>query len=62
MAAEIDAWRDQMLSGIHDEDFDEDETNGSYSDYSGYCVAVPGAWWSTAHRHLNAIILAFISS
>jgi len=55
MAAEVAAYRDQLLSGTHDEDFDEDETNGSYSDYSGYCATVPGAWWPTATRPLNAI-------
>jgi len=55
MAAEIAAFRDELLSGTHDEDYDEDETNGSYSDYSGYCAAVPGAWWPTATRQLNAI-------
>ncbi|MEO0082278.1 MAG: hypothetical protein ABIL25_08310 [candidate division WOR-3 bacterium] len=55
MASEIQAFRDEMLSGTHDEDYDEDEVNGSYCDYSGYCVAVPGAWWPTARRHLNAI-------
>jgi len=55
MAAEIRSYRSQMLSGVHDEDFDSDEVNGSYSDYSGYCVAVPGAWWPTARRQLNAI-------
>ena len=55
MAPEIDEYRDQMLSGVHDEDYDEDEINGSYCDYSGYCVAVPGAYWPIAHRHLDAI-------
>jgi hypothetical protein len=51
MAAEVTAYRDQLLSGTHDEDFDSDETNGSYCDYSGYCVAVPGA---LAHGHAPA--------
>ena len=55
MAAEIDAHRDEMLEGAHDEDFDEDQTNGSYADYSAYCPAVPGAYWPIARRHLNAI-------
>jgi hypothetical protein len=55
MATEVSAYRDELLSGTHDEDYDEDETNGSYCDYSGYCVAVPGAWWPTATRPLNAI-------
>lgn len=55
MAAEIDVYRDEMLEGTHDEDYDEDEINGSYCDYSGYCVAVPGASWPTARRPLNAI-------
>ena len=55
MAAEVTAYRDELLSGTHDEDFDSDETNGSYTDYSGYCAAVPGAWWPTATRPLNAI-------
>jgi hypothetical protein len=55
MAAEVTAYRDQLLSGTHDEDFDSDETNGSYSDYSGFSVAVPGAWWPTATRPVNAI-------
>jgi hypothetical protein len=55
MAAEVNAYRDQLLSGVYDEDYDEDQTNGSYSDYSGYCAAVPDAWWPTATRALNAI-------
>jgi hypothetical protein len=55
MAGEIQSCQDQLLSGTHDEDFDSDETNGSYSDYSGYCPSVPDAWWPTARRHLNAI-------
>lgn len=55
MAAEVTAYRDQLLSGTHDEDFDSDETNGSYSDYSGFCAALPDAWWPTATRPLNAI-------
>lgn len=55
MAAELNTYRGNMLSGTHDEDFDEDEINGSYCDYSGYCAAVPGAWWPTARRRLNAI-------
>jgi len=55
LAAEIDVYRDDMLSGTHDEDVDEDQTNGSYCDYSGYCPTVPDAWWPTARRRLNAI-------
>ena len=55
MAQEITVYRNQLLSGTHDEDFDEDEINGPYCDYSGYCVAVPLAWWPTARRQLNAI-------
>ncbi|MEO0085760.1 MAG: hypothetical protein ABIK37_03930 [candidate division WOR-3 bacterium] len=55
MAAELSSYRSLLLAGVHDEDFDSDEINGSYSDYSGYCVAVPDAWWPTARRHLNAI-------
>jgi hypothetical protein len=55
MATEVTAYRDELLSGTHDEDFDSDEINGSYSDYSGYCAAVPDAWWPTATRPLNAI-------
>jgi len=55
MAAEVAANRDGIMSGTHYEDFDEDETNGPYCDYSGYCVAVPGAWWPTSRRPLHAI-------
>lgn len=55
MAAELAGCRSQLLAGVHDEDFDSDEVNGSYSDYSGYCVAVPETWWPTARRQLNAI-------
>ncbi len=55
LAAEVDARRDDMLSGTHDEDIDEDQTNGSYCDYSGYCPTLPSAWWPTARRRLNAI-------
>ena len=55
MAAEIQSFEAELLSGTHDEDFDSDETNGSYSDYSGLCPAVPGAWWPTARRHLDAV-------
>ncbi len=55
MASEIVAYRAELKSGVHDEDFDSDEVNGSYCDYSGYSPAVPGAWWPTARRHLTAI-------
>lgn len=55
MAAEITAYRSRLMAGTHDEDFDSDEVNGSYSDYSGYCPTVPGAWWPTARRQLNAL-------
>ena len=55
MAAEVDGYRDELLSGTHDEDYDEDAVNGPYCDYSGYCVAVPGAYWPTATRPLDAI-------
>jgi hypothetical protein len=55
MAAEVASYRDQLKSGTHDEDFDSDEVNGSYCDYSGYSPQVPGAWWPTARRHLNAV-------
>ncbi len=55
MAAEVAAYRAELKSGAHDEDFDSDEVNGSYSDYSGYSPAVPAAWWPTARRRLNAV-------
>lgn len=55
MASELSSYHDELLLGTHDEDFDSDETNGSYCDYSGFCPAAPGAWWPTARRRLNAI-------
>lgn len=55
MAVEITAYRDELLSGAHDEDFDSDGSNGSYCDYSGFCAVIPDAWWPTAARPLNAI-------
>lgn len=55
MAAEITACRSRLMAGAHDEDFDSDEVNGSYCDYSGYCPALPRAWWPTARRPLNAL-------
>ncbi len=55
MLTELRVYRDRLLAGVHDEDYDQDEVNGSYSDYSGYCAVLPAAWWPTARRRLNAI-------
>jgi hypothetical protein len=55
MTAEVEAYRDEIVQGSHDEDFGEDTLYGSSSDYSGYSLAVPGAWWPTAQLPLNAL-------
>ena len=55
LAAEIDQYREQIMDGTHDEDFDSDPSFGSSADYSALCPAVPRAYWPIAQLPLNAI-------
>jgi hypothetical protein len=55
MAAELEANRDQIVQGSHDEDFGSDTLYGNASDYSAYSPTVPDAWWPTAQLHLNVL-------